>query len=280
MRTSSARRSGAHLHVRTGGRVRARRAHAGSTKRTIGASHLAGTLRQLTLRPTVPLDPPEVRSSRAHPNPSIGWGSYRIVVQLAQCGFYQAPGQRRARASLTTAALAALATMQADVASVSGKPDYVEADLLGLTEEGAIRVGADPAVFAALRIPNDPERSGPRFEGTLTEFEAEYGGTEFDKKLRISTPGLPVHEAHALSVQLHNLVRKCGACGKSCAFTTTLCNGCGAELPQETVHTDNIFMSFIYGIAKVPCATLPRARRAPSQPRVCVHGCAGRSLPI
>jgi hypothetical protein len=160
--------------------------------------------------------------------------------------------------------------MQADVASVSGKLDYVEADLLGLTEEGAIRAGADPAAFATLRIPNDPERSGPRFEGTLTEFEAEYGGTEFDKKLRISTPGLPVHEAHALSVQLHNLVRKCGACGKSCAFTTTLCNGCGAELPQETVHTDNIFMSFIYGIAKVPCATLP----PPDEPRVsCACAC-------
>ena len=170
--------------------------------------------------------------------------------------------------------------MQADEASVSGKPDYVEADLLGLTEEGAIRAGADPAAFAALRIPNDPERSGPRFEGTLTEFEDECGGTEFAKELRISPSGLPAPERQALSAQLHNVVRKCGACGKSCGFTTTLCNGCGAELPQETVHTDNIFMSFIYGIAKVPCATLPRARRAPHQPRVCVHGCAGRSLPV
>ena len=78
MRTSSARRSGAHLHVRTGGLVRAFRAHAGSTKRTIGANHLAGTLRQLTLRPTVPLDPPEVRSSRAHPN--------RHTVPIPQSG--------------------------------------------------------------------------------------------------------------------------------------------------------------------------------------------------
>lgn len=83
MRTSSARRSGAHLHVRTGGRVRARRAHAGSTKRTIGAIHLAGTLRQLTLRPTVPLDPPEVRSSRAHPNPNIGGDSHCGCVKVA-----------------------------------------------------------------------------------------------------------------------------------------------------------------------------------------------------
>ena len=78
MRTSSARRSGAHLHVRTGGRVRALRAHAWSTKRAIGANHLAGTLRQLTLRPTVPLDPPEVRSSRAHPN--------RHTVPIPQSG--------------------------------------------------------------------------------------------------------------------------------------------------------------------------------------------------
>ena len=158
--------------------------------------------------------------------------------------------------------------MQANEASVSGKPDYVEADLLGLTEEGAIRAAADPAAFAALRIPNDPERSGPRFEGTLTEFEADCGGTEFAKELRISPSGMPAPERQALSAQLHNVVRKCGACGKSCGFTTTLCNGCGAELPQETVHTDNIFMSFIYGIAKVPCATLPCARRAPHQPRI------------
>ena len=83
MRTSSARRSGAHLHVRTGGLVRAFRVHAWSTKRTIGANHLAGTLRQLTLRPTVPLGPPEVRSSRAHPNPN-------------SCGIPQSGGQSRA----------------------------------------------------------------------------------------------------------------------------------------------------------------------------------------
>lgn len=136
--------------------------------------------------------------------------------------------------------------------------DYVEADLLGVTEDGAIRAGADPAAYAALQIPNDPERSGPRFEGTLTEFQASHGGTEFAKEFAknlASTGKTPTaresdFERQALDAQLHNLVRKCAACGKACGFTTTHCNGCNAELPQETVRTDNIFMSFVYGIAK------------------------------
>ena len=104
MRTSSARRSGAHLHVRTGGRVRARRAHAGSTKRTIGAIHLAGTLRQLTLRPTVPLDPPEVRSSRAHPNRQHRWG-----FPLWMCESRRAilPGGQRIQVTASFAIIAA-----------------------------------------------------------------------------------------------------------------------------------------------------------------------------
>ena len=158
--------------------------------------------------------------------------------------------------------------------------DYGEADLLGVTEEGAIRAGAEPG-FAALRIPNDPERSGPRFEGTVAEFQASHGGTEFAKEFAKNLAGTGMtptaqeseFERQALDAQLHNLVRKCAACGKSCGFTMTHCNGCSAELPQETVHTDNIFMSFVYGIAKVSYEATPAPHEPRTEPRVCVHGC-------
>ena len=131
--------------------------------------------------------------------------------------------------------------------------EYTEADLLGITEEGAIRAGAVQSAFAALRIPNNPERNEPRFAGTLTEFQTSHGGTEFAKVGTSMTPRTHEldFERQALAAQLHNLVRKCGACGKSCGFTMVHCNGCNAELPQETVHSDNIFMAFVYGIAKV-----------------------------
>jgi hypothetical protein len=165
--------------------------------------------------------------------------------------------------------------------------DYVEADLLGVTEDGAVKAGADPAAFAALRIPNDPERSGPRFEGTLTEFQASHGGTEFAKEFAKNLAGTGVaqtaHESdserQALGAQLHNLVRKCAACGKSCGFTTTHCNGCNAELPQETVHTDNIFMSFVYGIAKVRCVRPCPRRTSPARAARACTGAQGDRFP-
>ena len=172
--------------------------------------------------------------------------------------FASQPGRSsQPAAQRDTAGLAA----EASARRMWAPDDYVEADLLGVTEDGAIRAGADPAAYAALQIPNDPERSGPRFEGTLTEFQASHGGTEFAKEFAknlASTGKTPTaresdFERQALDAQLHNLVRKCAACGKACGFTTTHCNGCNAELPQETVRTDNIFMSFVYGIAKVRC---------------------------
>ena len=121
--------------------------------------------------------------------------------------------------------------------------EYAGADLLGVTEEGAVRAGAEEAAFAALRIPNDPERNGPMFAGTLTEFAAA------------KTAERSALEAKALDAQLHNLVRKCAACGKACGSTMVQCNGCNAVLPEETVHTDNIFIAFVYGIAKVRHST-------------------------
>lgn len=51
----------------------------------------------------------------------------------------------------------------------------------------------------------------------------------------------------ALATQMGNRVRKCEKCGKPNAFTLTICNSCGAQLPKETTTTPNVFMCFAYG---------------------------------
>jgi len=49
--------------------------------------------------------------------------------------------------------------------------------------------------------------------------------------------------------QLKNKVRKCLECGKPCAFTLTVCNACGNDISEtEVTYTNNIFMSFVFGI--------------------------------
>ena len=68
MRTAGGRRAGAHLHVRSAGCARCSPCARRSPRWQAGASHLAGSLLQLTLRTAATLDPPEVRSSPAHPN--------------------------------------------------------------------------------------------------------------------------------------------------------------------------------------------------------------------
>jgi len=56
-----------------------------------------------------------------------------------------------------------------------------------------------------------------------------------------------------LRVQMLNNVKKCTSCGKPCAYTTAACNNCGYDLTStEISHTNNIFTSFIYGIARGP----------------------------
>lgn len=106
---------------------------------------------------------------------------------------------------------------------------------VGLHPSGAVRAGALDAVFRPLRVSNEPvcEVTKCLFEGTLTEF----AGTKADGD-------------EGFKEQLRNMVRKCGACGKPCAFTLKVCNNCEAPLPEQIVHTDNIFMAFVYGVAK------------------------------
>jgi hypothetical protein len=49
--------------------------------------------------------------------------------------------------------------------------------------------------------------------------------------------------------QLKNKVRVCPSCRKSCAFNLHHCNSCEADISNvETTYTNNIFMSFVYGI--------------------------------
>jgi hypothetical protein len=53
-------------------------------------------------------------------------------------------------------------------------------------------------------------------------------------------------------VQLYNLVKKCVGCSKVCAVSMADCNGCGQSLAGVAVtRSNNIFMGFIHGIAKV-----------------------------
>lgn len=51
--------------------------------------------------------------------------------------------------------------------------------------------------------------------------------------------------------QLNNKVKVCQSCGKPCAYTLKDCNSCGGSLDGVPLtYTDNVFMGFIYGIAK------------------------------
>jgi len=73
----------------------------------------------------------------------------------------------------------------------------------------------------------------PHFPGSIEEFREKYKD-----------------DASTLE-RLQNSVKVCANCGKACAFTLANCNACGASLedvPQS--YNDNVFMGFIYGIAK------------------------------
>ena len=59
-------------------------------------------------------------------------------------------------------------------------------------------------------------------------------------------------DKEALQIQLRNKVKKCATCGKPNAFTLATCNGCSSELNVEISYTNNVFTSFVLGIAKGP----------------------------
>lgn len=57
-----------------------------------------------------------------------------------------------------------------------------------------------------------------------------------------------VFEKHPeLEEALYNDVKVC-SCGKPCAFTMTICNSCGKELPDTITKSENVFMAFLFGV--------------------------------
>ena len=107
----------------------------------------------------------------------------------------------------------------------------------GLTDQGAMLAGAQAAAFQPSHesVKHIEEQSAPLFDGTLEEFAHARGNSH-----------------PTLTVQLRNVVRRCMHCGKANGFTMTACNGCNAPFPkgQQTTHTPNVFMGFIYGVAR------------------------------
>mmetsp|Transcript_72722 Transcript_72722/g.144483 ORF Transcript_72722/g.144483 Transcript_72722/m.144483 type:complete len:382 (-) Transcript_72722:754-1899(-) len=106
------------------------------------------------------------------------------------------------------------------------------AALLGITSSGAVRIGANKDAFKDARRPNSAEETTPAVLGTLGDFSASKAADE------------------KLLMQLRNSVKKCSECGKACGFTLKTCNGCAAVLPEQIVHTENVFMAFVYGVEK------------------------------
>jgi len=50
-----------------------------------------------------------------------------------------------------------------------------------------------------------------------------------------------------LEACLYNEVKMC-SCGKVCAYTMTVCNSCGKELPEEITKSENVFTAFLFGV--------------------------------
>ncbi len=109
--------------------------------------------------------------------------------------------------------------------------------LSGLTTEGAVLAGARPEAFAAAHtaVARAEETSAPLYAGTFADFVRERGTGD-----------------EALASQLRNVVRKCAHCGKANGFTMSECNGCNTPFPadQPRTHTENVFMGFVYGVAR------------------------------
>ena len=69
-----------------------------------------------------------------------------------------------------------------------------------------------------------------------------------------------MHEIVAAQMHTSILFEECiagskllrGFSGKVCGFNLTACNSCGAALPAEVVHSHNVFMGFLYGVARGP----------------------------
>lgn len=120
--------------------------------------------------------------------------------------------------------------------------------LSGLTAEGAILAGARTETFTAAHasvIAVQEANSSPLFPGTIAEF------------MRMRT------NDEALQLQMRNVVLKCAICGKANGLTLRECNGCNTAFPPEQArtHTENVFMGFVYGVAKTDAFPLSTSIR-------------------
>lgn len=58
-----------------------------------------------------------------------------------------------------------------------------------------------------------------------------------------------VFKAHPeLEACLYNDVKVCTGCGKPCAYTMTVCNSCGKQLPTACSKSENVFSAFLFGV--------------------------------
>lgn len=109
--------------------------------------------------------------------------------------------------------------------------------LSGVTTELAVLAGAHREAFAAAHaaVARVEEPSGPLYAGTFAEYVRERASGDA-----------------ALALQLRNVVRKCAHCGKANGFTMAECNNCNTPFPADhpRTHTENVFMGFVYGIAR------------------------------
>ncbi|CAK9071553.1 Uncharacterized protein SCF082_LOCUS35378 [Durusdinium trenchii] len=104
-------------------------------------------------------------------------------------------------------------------------------------EDGALLAGAISANFPSVDIPETCGSRDPKVAGGFDVW---------------------IKENPQLESQAYNEIKKCGKCGKACAVTMTLCNGCGASLAEVPVSkSPNLFMAFIYGVEKVSATGFP-----------------------
>jgi hypothetical protein len=174
---------------------------------------------------------PKAAAAASAPEPALG-----DFVELSR-----AKGDARRRRPTTKGGDGRSRKKSTDSATSAGAT--LPGNLTGVTEDGDILAGAIPSSFSGAASNAAWAKSDPRYFGTIAEYVE-------DRK----------NDPSHLN-QLRNVIKKCGACGKVCGYNLTVCNSCGAELPDEITHSNNIFMAFAYGIERVPFPAIISIRK-------------------
>ena len=102
----------------------------------------------------------------------------------------------------------------------------------GCREDGALLAGAIPSNFSSVPIPKECGAQEPKVISGFDDW---------------------IKENPQMESQAFNENKKCSSssCGKLCAVSMTLCNGCGTSLVEVPVSkSPNLFVAFIYGVDK------------------------------